>query len=308
MTPPTREDAKKIVAKKKAQLARVRVIKVSPRGRPPKGKKKRVVRMIQIPLTLFIVSVAVVALIIGLLLAWQVTGYRFPVKVAQEEQVVVTPATSGVIIYGGYTLEEIDTLLANKSLSKGGEFLKAAEKITLERGLPFSEGWFLSGTYPFEGDATQFATQLQDSLNSAVRPYLIKLEELGVTLSDVVIIASMIQRETNNPDQMPLIAQVIYNRLKDGMPLGIDATTRYGLRAWDRPLTTEDFNADYPYDTRRRRGLPPSGIGAPTLEALTAAFNPVYHDYFYYLHDKSGALHMGRTYDEHKENIANFLN
>jgi len=307
VTPPTREDAKKIVAKKKAQLARVRVVKVSPRGRPPKGKKKRVVRMIQIPLTMFITSVAVIALIIGLLIAWQVTGYRFPVKVAKEEKIVSLEAES-VIVYGGYTLEEIDTLLANKKLIKRGEFLKATEKVTVERGLPFGEGWFLSGSHPFEGSAEQFANQLQDSLNSAVRPYLINLEKLGVTLSDVVIIASMIQRETNNPDQMPLIAQVIYNRLKEEMPLGIDATTRYGLRAWDRPLTGEDFNPDYPYDTRRRRGLPPTGIGAPTPEALTAAFNPAHHDYFYYLHDKSGALHMGRTYDEHKENIANFLN
>jgi UPF0755 protein len=307
VTPPTREDAKKIVAKKKAQLARVRIVKVSPRGRPPKGKKKRVVRMIQIPLTLFITSVAVLALVIGLLIAWQVTGYRFPVRVAKEEK-VVSPDTESVIIYGGYTLEEIDTLLANKKLIKRGEFLKAAEKVTVERGLPFSEGWFLSGSHPFEGSAVQFAVQLQDSLNSAVRPYLINLEKLGVTLSDVVVIASMVQRETNNPDQMPLIAQVIYNRLKEGMPLGIDATTRYGLKAWDRLLTTEDFNPDHPYDTRRRRGLPPTGIGAPTPEALYGAFNPIHHDYFYYLHDKSGALHMGRTYDEHKENIAKFLN
>jgi hypothetical protein len=134
VTPPTREDAKKIVAKKKAQLARVRIVKVSPRGRPPKGKKKRVVRMIQIPLTLFITSVAVLALVIGLLIAWQVTGYRFPVRVAKEEK-VVSPDTESVIIYGGYTLEEIDTLLANKKLIKRGEFLKAAEKVTVERGL-----------------------------------------------------------------------------------------------------------------------------------------------------------------------------
>ncbi len=307
MTPPTREDAKKIVAKKKAQQGTVRLVKVTKKGK--KGKKgKRVVRMIQIPLTLFISSAIVVALSIGLLLAWQVTGYRlFKPRVIPEVVAIEVP-TSGVIVYGGYTLEEIDTLLFNKNLIKQGEFLKATEEVAKERGLPFSEGWFLSGTYPFEGGAYQFATLLQDSLNNGVRPYLRSLEQLEVTLSDVVVIASMIQRETNNRAQMPLIAQVIYNRLKEGMPLGIDATTRYGLKAWDRPLTVEDFNVDYPYDTRRRKGLPPTGIGSPTLEALEAALNPTPHDYFYYLHDKSGTLHMGKTYDDHKENIANYLN
>lgn len=306
MTPPTREDAKKIVAKKKAQQGTVRLVKVTKKGK--KGKKgKRVVRMIQIPLSLFISSVVVIALVIGLLLAWQVTGYRL-LKPRVTQEVAIEVPTSGVIIYGGYTLEEIDTLLFNKNLIKRGEFLKATEEVTKERGLPFSEGWFLSGTYPFEDDALQFATLLQDNLNSGVRPYLRNLEQLEVTLSDVVIIASMVQRETNNPAQMPQIAQVIYNRLKEGMPLGIDATTRYGLKAWDRPLTVEDFNGDFPYDTRRRKGLPPTGIGAPTLEALEAALNPTPHDYFYYLHDKSGTLHMGKTYDEHKENIANYLN
>lgn len=306
MTPPTREDAKKIVAKKKAQQGTVRLVKVTKKGK--KGKKgKRVVRMIQIPLSLFISSVVVIALVIGLLLAWQVTGYRL-LKPRVIQEVAIEVPIGGVIIYGGYALEEIDTLLFNKKLIKRGEFLKATEEVTKERGLPFSEGWFLSGTYPFEDDALQFATLLQDSLNSGVRPYLRNLEQLEVTLSDVVIIASMVQRETNNPAQMPQIAQVIYNRLKEGMSLGIDATTRYGLKAWDRPLTVEDFNGDFPYDTRRRKGLPPTGIGAPTLEALEAALNPTPHDYFYYLHDKSGTLHMGKTYDEHKENIANYLN
>ena len=306
MTPPTREDAKKIVAKKKAQQGTVRLVKVTKKGK--KGKKgKRVVRMIQIPLSLFISSVVVIALVIGLLLAWQVTGYRL-LKPRVIQEVAIEVPIGGVIIYGGYTLEEIDTLLFNKKLIKRGEFLKATEEVTKERGLPFSEGWFLSGTYPFEDDALQFATLLQDSLNSGVRPYLRNLEQLEVTLSDVVIIASMVQRETNNPAQMPQIAQVIYNRLKEGMSLGIDATTRYGLKAWDRPLTVEDFNVDYPYDTRRRKGLPPTGIGSPTLEALEAALNPTPHDYFYYLHDKSGTLHIGKTYDQQMENIANHLN
>ncbi|MFA5467522.1 MAG: endolytic transglycosylase MltG [Sphaerochaetaceae bacterium] len=298
MNPPTREDAQKIVAQKRAQKATIRIVKVT-KPKQKKKKGKRVVTMIQMPLSLFVTAVVLVALVIGLLLAWQITGFRLkPSPIVAQE----------VKIYGGYTLAEIDDVLAGKGLIKKGEFLKASEKVCQERGLPFSEGWFLSGVYLFDGEVKHFAMSLQDALNSAVKPYLNSLDKLSLSLAEIIIVASMVQRETNDPTQMPLIAAVIYNRLLRGMPLGIDATTRYGLKAWDRALVAKDFNADFVYDTRRRVGLPPTGIGSPTPEALEAAFNPAKHDYFYYLHDSSGAIHLSRTYEEHKEKIAIYLN
>lgn len=214
-----------------------------------------------------------------------------------------------VVAYPGYTLKDIDALLSDQDLAVPGAFMYAAEDLAAQRGLPFAEGWFLSGTYEVDAaDAAEnLAIAMQDALNDAVRPYLVLLEDLNVTLSDVVIIASLVQRETNETTQMPQIAGIIYNRLRAGMPLGIDATTRYELDAWEEPLRVEDLEAQTPYNTRRRIGLPPTGIGSPGPAAIDAAMRPTAHNWYYYLHDTEGNIHYASTYEGHKENIERYL-
>ena len=91
---------------------------------------------------------------------------------------------------------------------------------------------------------------------------------------DVVIIASMIEREVLVPKERPLVAAVIYNRLSQGMPLGIDATLRYDLDNFDEPLTESDLATDSPYNTRLVTGLPPTPIANPGLDSLKAAADP----------------------------------
>ncbi|PKL28591.1 MAG: endolytic transglycosylase MltG [Spirochaetae bacterium HGW-Spirochaetae-2] len=215
-----------------------------------------------------------------------------------------------VLVYDGFTLEEIDAQLVARGLADEGDFLLAARTLAFERGLPFAEGWFLSGTYmvPPNGDVPiGLAIAMQDALNEAIRPYLIVLEDLDISVSQAVVIASMIQRETKDVIQMPMISGVIHNRLKATMPLGIDATLRYGLDAWNRDLTQAEYTANHPYNTRNREGLPPSGIGAPSPAALDAAMNPSSHKWYYYIHDAQGNIHFAQTYDGHKENIDKYL-
>jgi UPF0755 protein len=148
---------------------------------------------------------------------------------------------------------------------------------------------------------------MQDALNEAIRPYLIALDDLDISIAQAIVIASMIQRETNDVLQMPLISGVIHNRLKANMPLGIDAALRYGVDAWDRDLTEAEYTADNPYNTRIKEGLPPTGVGAPSPAALDAAVNPASHNWFYYIHDAEGDIHFAQTYDGHKENIDKYL-
>jgi peptidoglycan lytic transglycosylase G len=100
---------------------------------------------------------------------------------------------------------------------------------------------------------------------------------------DVLIIASMIEREALVPRDRRLIAAVIYNRLKDDIPLGIDATLRYGLNQWSRPLRVSELNSNSAFNTRKRRGLPPTPIGNPGLAALRAAANPAHVPYLFYV-------------------------
>jgi len=100
---------------------------------------------------------------------------------------------------------------------------------------------------------------------------------------DVLVIASMIEREAGIAKDRPLIAAVIYNRLKDGMPLGIDATLRYALHDWTRPLTVSELASNSPYNTRKHTGLPPTPIGNPGLASIRAAARPAHVSYLFYV-------------------------
>ena len=112
---------------------------------------------------------------------------------------------------------------------------------------------------------------------------------LGVTPYGLLTIASMVEREARTPRDRPLIAAVIYNRLRRGMPLGVDATIYYALAqrdgpaAYERQLTASDLLIDSPYNTRRRRGLPPTPIANPGMASILAAAHPARVDYLYYV-------------------------
>ena len=115
---------------------------------------------------------------------------------------------------------------------------------------------------------------------------------------DVLTIASMVERETVAPEERRLVAAVIYNRLERDMPLGIDATLRYGLGIQGtRSLTKAQLRSDSPYNTRRFKGLPPTPIGNPGLPSMRAAARPANVDYLYYVR-KPDRVHHFFTADE----------
>jgi UPF0755 protein len=105
----------------------------------------------------------------------------------------------------------------------------------------------------------------------------------NLTTYDVLIIASMIEREAQLPRERPLVAAVIYNRLHQGMPLGIDATTRFAVGNYTQPLTESQLSSPSPYNTRLHAGLPPGPIGNPGLAAIQAAAKPAKVNYIYYV-------------------------
>jgi len=114
-----------------------------------------------------------------------------------------------------------------------------------------------------------------------------------LTAYDVLIIASMVERETVAPQERKLVAAVIYNRLEQGMPLGIDATLRYGLGIQGtRPLKRSHLRSNSPYNTRRFKGLPPTPIGNPGLPSMRAAAAPAAVDYLYYVRKPHSIRHF----------------
>jgi UPF0755 protein len=110
---------------------------------------------------------------------------------------------------------------------------------------------------------------------------------------DVLIIASMIEREAAVADERRLVSAVIYNRLKADMPLAIDATLRYGLGVpGNRPLTTAQLRNRTPYNTRIHKGLPPTPIGNPGVPSMRAAARPAPRNYLYYLRRPNSVRHF----------------
>ena len=107
--------------------------------------------------------------------------------------------------------------------------------------------------------------------------------KVNLTAYDVLIIASLVERETAVASERGLVASVIYNRLHDGIPLGIDATTRFETGNWTEPLKQSELQTPSPYNTRLNKGLPPGPIGNPGLASMQAAARPPDTDYLYYV-------------------------
>lgn len=130
---------------------------------------------------------------------------------------------------------------------------------------------------------------------------------------DQLILASLVEREAKTNAERPIIAGVLLNRLEVGISLDVDATVQYivgNTKAdgwWAKELTLEDLKIKSPYNTYLNAGLPPGPICNPGLAAINAVLNPVKSDYYYYLHDSSGAVHFAKTLEEHNANVAKYL-
>jgi uncharacterized YceG family protein len=148
------------------------------------------------------------------------------------------------------------------------------------------EGFLFPATYDFLAATAArrlVADQVQAFCTNWRSVNLAYAKSKNLTAYDVLIIASMVEKETLAPAERPLVAAVIYNRLKAGMPLGIDATIRYATNNWSRPLRASELAIDSPYNTRKRTGLPPTPIGNPGLAAIRAAAQPANVGYIYYV-------------------------
>ena len=148
------------------------------------------------------------------------------------------------------------------------------------------EGFLFPSTYEFKkGSRTSqlVSAQLAQFKRKFASVDLAFAKRRKLNAYDILTIASMIDREASLARERPIIASVIYNRLREGIPLGIDATIRYATNNWSRPLRQSELELDSPYNTRNRRGLPPGPIGSPGLAAIKAAAAPARTQFLYYV-------------------------
>ncbi|CAN5715758.1 endolytic transglycosylase MltG [soil metagenome] len=215
-------------------------------------------------------------------------------------QLLLDPAsrvTDLVTIPEGFTVEQVLPVLAEATDIALGDYQAAAGDVA-GIGLPgYARGRLEGFLYPstYELDPEQGATQVLQSLTTQFTTTAgqLQLEEraqsLGLTPDEVGVVASRIQSESRIDSERPMIARVIYNRLAQGIPLGIDATSAYELNKPGTELTTEDLQNDTPYNTRINLGLTPTPISKPGEASLEAALSPAVGPWIYYvLEDEEG--------------------
>lgn len=156
---------------------------------------------------------------------------------------------------------------------------------------PNLEGFLFPATYELEPGSTVedlVFQQLDAFRQNFAGVDMSYAKKKNLTPYDILIIASMIDREVVVAKERALVAAVIYNRLRIGEPLGIDATTRYEYDSYTEPLTSDQLETDTPYNTRLNAGLTPTPIGNPGLASIEAAANPAKVDYLFYVVDPDG--------------------
>ena len=160
-------------------------------------------------------------------------------------------------------------------------------------GQTSSEGILFPETYEVEPDATplQVLQQMVAELDTTMAQLDVTDAQTTYNLTpyEILTIASLIEEETKVPEERPMVARVIFNRIKQGIPLGIDATSRYEAELAGRDRSKVDFSSTSPYNTRKHKGLPPTPIAAPGRASIEAALHPADGDWIYYvLEDEAG--------------------
>jgi uncharacterized YceG family protein len=225
-------------------------------------------------------------------------------------------ATATVTIPEGYTRVQAAPLAQEAGLT--GSYLKETVHSKYLNPAAYGgkdarnlEGFLFPDTFelkPHAPVADLVQLQLQDFKRRIKGVDMAYARSKNLTVFDVVTIASMVQAESGVPEQDRLVAAVIYNRLHEGRPLGIDATTRFDTGNYDSPLTESELATDSPYNTRINAGLPPGPIGNPGLAAIEAAAHPAKVDYRFYV-TKPGAcneLTFAKSEAEFEADVARY--
>jgi UPF0755 protein len=218
-----------------------------------------------------------------------------------------------VVVRPGANLYDVAAILGAYSLADPETFLKVAtSRATLERlELPgeSAEGYLVPDTYNLVK-----ALSPEEILDIMVRPFRRrftpemerKATEEGLSVHEVVTIASIIEKETRIPEEKPLISAVIRKRLALGMPLQMDPTVIYGARRFDGTVTRKDLQSPGPYNTYLNKGLPPGPIANPGPVSIAAALEPAKADYLYFVSNNDGSHTFSRTLPEHNRAVKKF--
>ena len=247
-------------------------------------------------------AVIVLVLAIGIVAAAAAAIHHFSgggSSSSQPKQAAAGPVKK-VTIPEGYDRRAIADLAKKDGIS--GDYMKASESFKGfnpdrygAQNPPSLEGFLFPATYdlPRKPKVDDLIGRQLDAFQQYMDQVNMKYaKSKNLTPYDVLIIASMIEREAVVEKDRKLIAAVIYNRLSQGMPLQIDATIRFAENNWTKPLTESDLHISSPYNTYENSGLPPTPIGNPGLASIVAAAHPANVNYLYYVAKPNGCGHF----------------
>jgi UPF0755 protein len=234
-------------------------------------------------------------------------------QILQELLVGRARVATWVTIPEGFTAVQIADTLAHHKLGSQLNYQAYFEHQTIVLGgvrTKSLEGYLFPSTYLFPLAVSpelaadilvdQFRKELPGDADRQAR-------RLGYTLPQVVTVASLVEREAKADDERALIAGVIYNRLRKGMPLQVDASLEYAFANHHTEITSADLRTDTPYNTYLHVGLPPTPIANPGLPSLLGALHPERTDYYYYVYKGNGHHAFARTLGEHNANVERYL-
>ena len=205
-----------------------------------------------------------------------------------------------ITILEGWNLRDIGWYFENKGMFQAEELYEMTEL----------EGYLFPDTYEINRGASleEIIKKMTDNFNKKLTPELIEdIQKQEKTVSEIVIIASLLEKEIQTLEDKKMVAGVLLNRLQVGMPLQIDATITYITKKQTTNISKEDTQIDSPYNTYRYTGLPLGPICNPGMESIKAAIYPQLNSYWYYLSTPEGETIFNKTLEEHNIAKAKYL-
>ena len=213
----------------------------------------------------------------------------------------------------GFNLEQIAALVDSRQFASGKDFIAAAHDARLLQELKLDadsfEGYLFPDTYFFPGSITvrQIIATMFRRFRQVIRPeWLDRAGELSLSVHQVVTLASMIEKETGDPRERPIISSVFHNRLKKRMRLASDPTVIYGIDDFDGNLTRRHLKDPHPYNTYQHKGLPPGPIANPGAASIEAALYPADTLYLYFVSKKDRTHQFSANIRDHNRAVRKY--
>ena len=217
--------------------------------------------------------------------------------------------THPVTIPEGFSIKQIASLLEEKKLADAQEFLSVVyDEVIIKRygiSSPSLEGYLYPDTYQFgKGlSANSIVDAMIKRFKAVIEPLKARIDESGMSMEEVLTLASIVEKETGNADERPLIASVFLNRLKKGMRLESDPTVIYGINNFSGNIKKKHLSEHTIYNTYVFKGLPAGPIANPGLESIRAVLFPAETDFLYFVSKNDGTHHFSKTLREHNRAV-----